>query len=153
MTSFMPPAAACLLLMLSPAIAQNASPGALKGLKTVNIEIERLDKNVQEDGLTESAIQTQVELHLRSAGITISASPAVLHVEVGTLKLSNGGYVYDINMRLTEVVQIRNKYILASTWSAGSYGYRSASDIAAITTYISNNVDEFANEWLRDNPK
>lgn len=75
----MPRVGAWILLILvlglagSPAVAMDTelSRSTLKGLRGVSVMIESLEPEVERDGLSRSTIETDVELKLRQAGITV----------------------------------------------------------------------------------
>jgi hypothetical protein len=60
----------------------------LKGVPTVDVVIEKIDSDAERDGLSRSQIQTDVELRLRQAGITVvPSSLCILLVKVNTGKI------------------------------------------------------------------
>jgi len=127
-----------------------------------------LPTNLVISGLSESTLQTQVELELRKTGINIveDKEAPVLFVRVFIVKLvAQDYYIYSVSMKLTEEVELirdRKIHTFSSTWppSIGSllYAPRVGADVTlGITQAIKNEVDnlikEFCNDYLAANPK
>ena len=101
----------------------------LAGLKGVHVLVESIKDEVQRDGLRESQIQTDVELKLRQAGITVltheewlstTAAP-YLYVNVQVFKNPAHFYAYSANVELRQrvtLVHSPSTSVLATTWSA-----------------------------------
>jgi hypothetical protein len=152
MKTMLPVALLLLLLVTNP--SQGAStPGDLKGINSVNVVIEEINDDAKHDGLDRENLQTQVELHLRMAGLQVNtASPCFLYVNACTLKESE--YSYYINVNFNEIATIRTHLMYVNTWEDGRIGVAPASELNdEVTKVVLNEVDTFANEWLRDNPK
>src|SRR6266550_4123844 len=101
----------------------------LAGLKGVQVLVESIKDEVQRDGLRESQIQTDVELKLRQAGISVltheewlsTVGLPFLHVNVHAFKRPTSLYAFQVDIELHQKVRlIRNPSltVLAPTWSA-----------------------------------
>jgi len=105
-------------------------------------------------GLTKEAIQTDVELKLRLAGMRIeSTTPEFLYIDVN---VARDGSAVSIDVELVQPVGLtRNPSIFipgAITWSAGTLGTNPTS-AQFIRDAIKDQVDKFLNAWLSVNPK
>jgi hypothetical protein len=143
-----------LLLVCGPV---NADPGALKELSGVLVVI-LTDDSVPTLVNARDAIQTDVELRLRIAGIRVlTAQPS------NTPRLVVGAFWNDnksaflIHVTLVETVLLaRNPSIKveATTWQkAGGGGCSQFVDVGSVRSLIKDAVDEFLNQWLASNPK
>jgi hypothetical protein len=138
----------------------------LAGLTGVEVIVEPMDPAAEKDGLTQSTLQTDVELKLRQAGIRVLtlgerlAAPGnpYLYLRVGTMKHDElGFYVYNIDLELTQEVRLtRNPTItsLGTTWYApgkiGTVGFRK---LFQLRENVRDTVDQFLNAYLAANPK
>jgi hypothetical protein len=129
--------------------------GTLKGLERVDVIIEHIDQVAKDDGLDQDGLKTETELRLRNAGLVVDHKTIpFVYVNVTTLKLSSGAYVFSAEVDLSELAFTRGTVLSAKTWSESTVGYSSASDINdMVLKAVTSDVDKFVNEWLRDNPK
>ena len=84
------------LAACTPALGLNSETNrhSLRGLTGVGVQVEELDPEASRDGLTKKAIQADVELRLRRAGIrvlpkeewSITSGLPFLYVSVGLAK-------------------------------------------------------------------
>jgi hypothetical protein len=140
----------------------------LTGLAGVQVLVEKLEKDVEQDGLEYSAVQTDVELKLQAAGIKALTQEEdnkadgmpFLYVKVGTLKLTGlPNYIYVIEVNLEEnVLLIRGKNLRVvtgcTTWKAqGIFGVIGSPDVRSLRDNIKDKVDSFINDWMKANPK
>lgn len=137
----------------------------LKGLTGVYVSVEGFGEAAQRAGLSESTIQTDVELKLRMAGIKVMT----LEEWDATRFQPTGGYffvnitathtrpgesaAFNVAIELREDVRlVRNGALvqLAATWSSAAVGY---GDIPHVRNSAKDLVDRFINAWLSVNPK
>ena len=114
-------------------------------------------------GLSENQLQTDVELRLRQAGLTVpnavvSTSP-YLYVCVGLLTgdgPANGLFMFSFEVSLiqTAVVPANNAFTVVPTWSSGGIGIATGDRLApSVRSHIADLVDMFINAYLSVNPK
>ena len=153
--------------LVAPAVAQDfeGERATLAGLTGVRVVVEGMNLDAEKDGLAESTLQTDVELKLRQAGIRVLtreegfADPGFphLYLNVGTLRIRTGFYVYCIRLELKQrVVLIRNLAItsLGVTWQArGIVGSVGADRLHTVRDDVRDQVDQFLNAYLAANPK
>lgn len=170
----MPRVGAWILLILvlglagSPAVAMDTelSRSTLKGLRGVSVMIESLEPEVERDGLSRSTIETDVELKLRQAGITVvppgdqkNSLGAFLYVNVNAIQSSanRGLYAYSVHVAVNQVVRLvrdREVRTVAATWSTGTIVIVGATRISAsVRENVRDQVDRFVNAYLAVNPK
>ncbi len=145
------------LLLFLVCVTVNADPRALKELSGVLVVI-LTDDSVPALVNARDAIQTDVELRLRMAGIRVlTAQPS------NTPRLVVGAFWNDnksaflIHVTLVETVLLaRNPGIKveATTWQkVGGGGGSQYLDISSIRSIIKDAMDELLNQWLASNPK
>jgi hypothetical protein len=153
---------------------------SLRGLKEVSLLIEGLEPRTAVLGLNKSAIQADVELGLRQAGIKVltgaesRAVPdaAMLHIKAN-MREGHGAaaeiFSCSLDVRLIQRVRLERDpgiaHLFASTWSAesgveatggGPGNVSVTSRIArgdAVGRVVRQVVDQFINAWLLVNPK
>lgn len=136
----------------------------LRGITSVAVVVEDLPSEAVKDGLTRDQLQTDVEINLRKAGITILESSGIhhtpfLYVNAHLIKGSGPSaqlYVFDCQVQLVQPVRIvsNGAYDLAPTWSDEITGGTGASDMRTyIRSHIADLVDKFINAYLSVNPK
>jgi hypothetical protein len=105
-------AALAFTLICANAYAQDneSTRNTLRGLKGVDVLIERLDQQILKDGLTVDSIRTDVELKLGLPGIRVLSpeerlkqlgSP-YLHVNLGDFKREQVRYDYTIHVSFVQ---------------------------------------------------
>jgi len=157
---------ACLLFAMTAAADNETQRKTLAGLQAVYVTIETLDSEVERDGLSESAIQTDVELKLRQAGIPVltheqwlrTPGKAWLYLNVNVHKEQSwGGYVYGIKLHLIQEVTLTRAprtITDAATWEAvGKVGIAGQARLSSIRDSAKDMVDQFINAHLAANPK
>jgi hypothetical protein len=139
--------------------ASNPRVATLKGISAIFVLVEDLPNAAKVLGLTEDAIQTDVELKLRLAGMRVvtrgemGALPGQpdLYIEVN---LTRGAEAASIDVELQQNALLpRNGQLVpsATTWSHS--GAISAPTAQVIRDMIKDFVDTFLNAWLSVNPK
>ncbi len=109
--------AACLLFAVAAAADSEGQRPTLAGIQGVTVGIEPInDPQVERDGLSMSAIQTDLELKLRRAGIPVltsdQAKPRFPHIlflllTIGVLKDPDlPAYTYGIQLQLFQSVTL-----------------------------------------------
>src|SRR3989449_9257919 len=119
---------------------------------------------VQKDGLSQSQLQTDVEVKLRQTGITVlgqqeAQSGPWLNVNFSTLNVSStnamGMYAVCMSTELHQWVRLaRNPSVRVwvSTWSAtGQFG--TTAHLSSVRERIRDMTDQFINAYLAANPK
>lgn len=155
-----------LLYPLSFAIASDAkyNRASLRGLEGVYVSVERLNPEIEKDGVTEGLIRRDVELKLRMAGIRalskeewfdVMGSP-YLYVNVNALILrETREYIYSIHIAFKQnVYPVREPIVIlgATTWSIGGI-IGITSDLDKIRASLKGRVDEFIDAYLSVNPR
>ncbi|MBA2494834.1 MAG: hypothetical protein H0V31_09095 [Acidobacteria bacterium] len=133
---------------------------SLEGFDTLNVLVEDLSPDLEQAGLTRAQIKTDVEIKLHRVGFKIPSiekgffTPYIyLHISVGAPKTNSGFFSFTVKTALRqEIVLKRNKSItlFAPTWetTAGGVG---TDKIREIRDVISDQVDEFINDYLKAN--
>jgi hypothetical protein len=153
-----------LFLLLAPiahAIDSEDTRSSLRGLKGVEVIIDLSPRpEVEQNGLTASAIRTDVELKLRQAGIPVLATEGGnpwLGVIINVLPSSGTIWPYVITVELRQsAFLLRDSSILALgtvTWSVGSFGGVGKQDLRSVRDDAKDQVDKFINAYLAVNPK
>ncbi len=148
-----------LLFLDIPAWADNSIGGAtLKGIKAVAVVVEEMRADAEGDGLTRSQLQTDVELRLRQAGIPVdNDAPGVLYLAVNTVKSQGGFYAYVIGVEFAQgVLLARDPSITTfdTTWRAiPGVGIINAINLHTVRDDVRDQVDEFINAYLEQNPR
>jgi len=137
----------------------------LAGVRGVRVVVQVSDSDeVRKDGLIQSQLQTDVELKLRQAGITVLSQQEAhigpwLSVTVSTLNVSSrtstGMYAVCMTAELHQWVTLtRNPpvRVWVSTWSArGQFG--ATAHLSSVRDLIRDMTDQFINAYLAANPK
>ena len=135
---------------------------SLVGLSGVYLAFEHIDPIVEGLGLTQSAIQTTVELELRKAKIRIltveesrkTPDKAYLYISINTIARDPGIVAFNVSVSLKQKVQLSNgKEVFASTWDTASVGTVGSDKIDQIRTGgLVQKLEIFANDFLAANP-
>lgn len=141
------------LMALTCARAEN---GQLKGITSVRVVVEEVSAAGERVGLTKDQLQTDVELKLRQAGLTIAKVSAGciprIYLNVAVTGLGNAVF---IGVELQEcAILYRDVKIAvpgATTWKASAVAQNL--DASEIRSSMKDNVDSFLNAWLSANPK
>jgi hypothetical protein len=152
---------------IARALDTEVSRSSLRGLKGVAVVIEELPTESEQNGLTVSAIRTDVELKLRQAGIVVAplldpatAGDAALMVDVGILPDSNVNvpiWSFSIQVSLGQnAALLRDPSIflpLATTWGVSGFGSVGKQNLRSVRDFVKDLVDKFINAYLTVNPK
>ena len=145
----------------------NGSGGryGLKGLKGFCVQVGSLPFDVEEKGLTRKEVQRDVELELRKGGALVltreqandSPNAPRLHVRILTSKTDHGGfYAYCIVLSFDQAAVLARDASVnvdATTWSKAGVGMVKTKNVDDLRKLILENVDEFLNVYLSENPK
>lgn len=158
-------ALAWMVASASPAFADTAGERAtLMGLAGVFVKVEDMQTVVEREGLSQFALQREVEQQVRGAGIRalgptewlgMSGQPQLgLTVVLGASEALPGQYMYGILVTLKQLVVLARdnaKRTHAVTWSApGEFG---TAPPATIRRSVSGQVKQFIDAFLAMNPK
>jgi hypothetical protein len=141
----------------------------LAGLRGVHVDVWGVREDAQRHGLSETQLQTDVELRLREAGIEVlsmddllrTAGVPVLHVTAGTMHLSDsmsGVYAYCVSVELeqgTHLARTPSVHVIGRTWNAtGMFGVVGANHLEErVRRDVRDLTDQFINAYLAANPK
>jgi hypothetical protein len=154
----------CLVTMFLIGVSSLSVPAqgsrfTLEGITAVSVSVEKLPDSAKVIGLTADAIQTDVELKLRLAGMHVATEKEwlqlpgmpILYINVN---LTNPALAASIDVMFKQNVRLeRNDMTVAniSTWDRGTLlGNPTAQRIRDL---IKDKVDVFLNDWLSVNPK
>jgi len=157
---------ACLLFAGAAAFNHEVQRKTLAGLQGVRVVIEDLSPDAERDGLSKPTLQTDVELKLRQAGITVltreTGNPAPgdpwLYLNVATVKRSTGLYAFNVYLKLNQDVRLTrapSTMMSAVTWDAlGTVGIVGSEPFSStVRGVVKDQVDQFINAYLAANPK
>lgn len=153
----------CIMTMSSIGFASLSvraqDPDGLKGINTIYVIVENVPEAVKKLGLTTESIQTDVELKLLVAGMSVATLadgrklPGRPHIYV-RVTVTKGAEVASVQVDLEQdAVLDRNAEHALSvmTWDTD---YLLANPTAErILDDIKNGVDQFVSAWLSVNPK
>jgi hypothetical protein len=155
-----------ILALVTPAVAQDTKDerATLAGLTGVSVGVENMSAEAERDGLTRSALQTDVELKLRLAGIPVltlmesvlAPNGANLYLNVNMLGDEMGLYAYSIRLELKQRVRLyRDPTVVtpAATWGTGSVGLVGKVRLTSVRDGVRDRLDQFINAYLAANPK
>jgi hypothetical protein len=139
-------------------VADVATP-TLKGISALNVRIADLSEDAKVLGLTKDAIQTDVELKLRLAGMRVVTmeedfnlpGTPFLYINVNLTDTTKAGHI-EVELRQNAQLERNGQLALAvTTWRTG--GIFANTTAQHIRDSIKDSVDEFLNAWLSVNPK
>ena len=136
----------------------------LRGLPGVTVVIEPLHAAAEQDGLTQQALQTEVERQLQTAGVRVltqdewrsTPGSPYLYVNVSALKKTYGLYAYSIEVCLNQLVTLlRNQAIqeFAETWETREVGTVGKEQIATVRESVAAHVNIFIRDYFSVNPR
>jgi hypothetical protein len=111
----------CALLTIAPAVpgAGDASldRGTLRGLKSINVIIDKVDPQLSQEGLTAEFLQGKIEARLGSAKISVDkAAKEFLGLRVLAARINKGPYSVCLSLGLYQPVMLsRDKEIRTAT--------------------------------------
>jgi len=135
----------------SRAFAQESlDANTLKGIGAVQVAIGDLSDSAQALGLEEEAIQTDVELQLRRAGMRVSSTPVGAFVY---LSVSVVGKASAIRVELNQSARLllSGEVWTVTTWSKDYLEANSTAE--SVRSRFKELVDAFLNDWLSVNRK
>ena len=140
------------------ALDNEISRRSLRGLKGVQVIVESQKPEVEQNGLMTGAIQTDVELKLRQAGIPVSdRGDAGLIVGVSVLTSSDGLWPFMITVELDQTTALsRDPSIFlpaVPTWDVRVFGHVGKQNVRSLRDSVKDLVDQFINAYLTVNPK
>ena len=156
--------------LVAPALAKDLpwERESLAGLAGVLVLVEGLNPDVERQVVTQSTLQTDVEVKLRQVGIRVltetewlaaPGSPS-LSVAVDAVSLSLGEarpvYAVVVRLELSQKVALHRNPVIAlraPTWRTGSIVAATAGKVDKVREYVRDKVDEFINAYLAANPK
>jgi hypothetical protein len=131
----------------------------LRGLPGLEVLVEGLEVGVERDGLTRTAIQTDVIQRLRANGIVVYASQAenpssakpYLYVHVLALKISpQVGYAVAIQVHLRQTLRslvTESNIVNAMTWDMHNVVAVPTESLQLVLAEIQECVDQFIRDW------
>jgi hypothetical protein len=119
--------------------------------------------DIAQSGVTTQQVQTEVERQVRRAGITVlsnqdagtPADVAFLTVSVSTLRHTGGLYAYTVDLAVYQTAALLRDPTPRSlaTWTVGSIALVDPSDLRAISTSVSQQVEQFIQAYRAMNPR
>jgi hypothetical protein len=134
------------------------SRATLKGVKVVQVFVENIPPDAEQDGLLRFQLQSDIEDHLRQAGITVAPfSPAgYLYVKVDTAKGESGSYAVDVSVSFDQVVMLAREPAMswmAPSWSVGYIGVVAQDRLREVQSHVIDLVDQFMIAYFEQNPR
>jgi hypothetical protein len=133
---------------------------ALQGMDTLKVKVV-IQPDMEQAGLRAKRIQTVVEIKLRQAGIKVKSedernSPQenFLYIKVDSLKNDEDFFATNIATVMRQNVILERKKsvtILGTVWETSNIGVVSITKAGMLIEQISEQVDEFINDWLKVN--
>jgi hypothetical protein len=155
--------ALCAFLVLTgiTRAASESDKKTLKGITGISVLVEEIN-NKALSGLTRDALQTDIELRLRKAGVEVhdpndksSYDLPLLYVNVHCLSISGGMFAFNIEVQVQQAVHLRRDPSIvssgATTWKVAGLG--TASSGRSIRDHVEDLVDNFLNDYLAANPE
>jgi hypothetical protein len=157
-------------LSISVSAAAQGSRGkeTLKGLHGLHVVVEKLNPELERDGLATRQIQVDIELRLRKAGITVFSpgeankadGPTVLHVTVDAVRgddVLENLYAVHMGVELWQTVYLyrleKSPAFAAATWTIRGTAFVGREKLDGVRSYLADQVDEFINDYLTANSK
>ena len=124
----------------------------LRGLKTVGVVVDKIDAQLQNEGLTPQSIESEIEGRLKSAGIPVDKnSREFLGVKIWGVRAKKGPYSLAVVLGLYQpVILSRDQTIRTATetWEARTIASADPKAISgASLNAIDLLVDQFAQAW------
>lgn len=151
-----------LVVFASNAVAQSSSENvqkqSLKNIPGFSVLVENLPPELENSVLNRASIQTDVELRLRRAGITVrdraentSAGFPYLYINVNIKEADSGLYALSIDVELRQnVIPVSNTDMVlpTSTWTESVLATVGSNNLRQIRAVILDYVDRFINDYL-----
>jgi len=129
----------------------------LRGLKSVNVVIDRLDPKLEDAGLTAPILEARIEEHLRRGGVAVDKSAVpFLGLRVLEVRANHGPYALSLEMGVYQpVLLVRDPGIRTATqtWEADTVlmaGPRELNEAALDS--VDELTDGFTAAWRSVNP-
>lgn len=145
------------------ALDDEAARATLKGLPGVVVGVGNIAPEIEPSGVTKQQLQTEVEQQLRRAGLPVFSSQeastrpdmAFFAVYVTTLRHTGDLYAYAVDLAVYQAAGLLRDPTPRSltTWAVGSIALVEASDLGAIFTSVSQQVDQFIQAYRAVNPR
>lgn len=132
----------------------------LRGLPGVEVVVESVEPELERDGVTRAAIQSEVEQRLKARGIPVypsqnanpSPAKAYLYVHLTPLKLAPQnlyaiGVQVHVRQTLHSLVTASN-IVDAMTWDANDLIAVPIDKVTSVHRTIQESVDRFIQDWL-----
>jgi hypothetical protein len=148
----------------SRCLAADAQAATLRGLLGIWVVVERFSPELENAGVTQSAVQQDAEAKLRQAGIRVLTqeecwqTPGMpwLYMTVALLKAHETTYAATIGATLNQEVQLtRPPQVKAfgATWDAGVHiGAIGAERLSSVRESVGSLVDRFITAYHAVNP-
>lgn len=152
---------ALVLLSVGPAIASdfhNAPNAVMQGLSGVRVEVERVNSDLSDDGVSQGLLRTEVKGKLSDAGIPLGkADYPLLVVQVTAIKSNIGFYAYSIDLKLYDVVrrtEAPQGLEPACVWTDGDIATADMSQVGNnVKSSLDAITDSFIAEYQAENPQ
>lgn len=152
-----------LLVSARAGVSQNSYPGeadSLKGIGAFGVVVEALGSAASKLNLTQAQLKTDVELPLRAAGLPVSEIPLpFVYLRLSVMdhqSLDLVAYTVELQFRALVLVHPSQRPAYATTWQSAGQGLLCCDKgtfVREIRESIRVSVDEFANDYLKMNPK
>ena len=135
----------------------------MRDLTGVEVVVEPMPPDAEQDGLSTSLLQAEIEAQLQQAGIRVFTAEErrsqpgrpFLYLSITTVK--NGGiYSYAIDLSLNQTVILsrhRSIATFAPTWSMQAAGMVSASHVGLIQEHLREGMSRFIRDYSSINPE
>jgi hypothetical protein len=136
--------------------ASASRPSPLKGLQAFHVVVERLAPKIEEAGLTQAQLQSDVQSRLEEAGVPLSKeAPVLLYANVAVV-CRELVCAYNVNLEVQQpvhpVLHPEAGPLLATTWNTGTTGLTDRR-LRSIRDRVREQVDQFVKAYLAANPK
>jgi hypothetical protein len=156
------------LSLVSSASAVNgiSNRATLRGLKGIGVLVEKLPREVEQEGLKRDQLQMEVESKLRTAGVKVLTKEEAfntpgepylyININVNIAKTEADIYPYSIDLLLIQKVSLLRDPKLTSyaiTWSTGGVGSIGKPIVGQLGESVNDMVDVFIKAYLSENPR
>jgi len=135
----------------------NLSGPSLKGLAAFNVVVEQLGPKIEGKGLTREQLQTDIEVRLRKAGVTISRDARALLYTNITVVCNAQVCAYNIDLEVQQAVRLstsaESATLLATTWKTGATGLFTGRRWDVVRDDLTVQTYRFLNAYLAANRK
>ena len=121
-----------------------------------HVVVERLAPKIEEAGLTQAQLQSDVQSRLEEAGVPLSKeAPVLLYANVAVV-CRELVCAYNVNLEVQQpvhpVLHPEAGPLLATTWNTGTTGLTDRR-LRSIPERVREQVDQFVKAYLAANPK